>query len=98
MAIERDALLSQAKKLNMTVDELAQSPDTLAAFDKHVQKVNIAINPKHRILKYRVIPREFVPNDEVTSTMLLCRSVVLSKFDQLINEMYAAWAAQQAKK
>ena len=98
LAIERDALLSQAKKLNMTVDELAQSPDTLAAIDKHVQKVNIAINPKHRILKYRVIPREFVPNDEVTSTMLLCRSVVLSKFDQLINEMYAAWAAQQAKK
>merc|ERR1712232_782488 len=78
IAIERDALRTLAQKKNMSVDDLAASPEALALVDVHVKEVNKKLQPHLRVQKYKVIPREFsVREAEVTPTMLLNRSVLL---------------------
>jgi long-chain acyl-CoA synthetase len=96
LAIEREALASAAKRAGKTTDELAQSPETLSEIDKHVQEINKGLSDSHKVRKYRVIAREFTP-DEVTSTMLLQRSVVLAKYESLIEELYNAYHQQNKK-
>jgi long-chain acyl-CoA synthetase len=90
VAIEREALAATAKKLGKTVDELAQSPETLNEVDLHVQRVNAKLPEAQRVKKYRVIPREFSFKDsECTPTMLLNRSVVATKFAALRAEIFS---------
>jgi long-chain acyl-CoA synthetase len=89
LAIEREALAATAKKLGLTVDEVAQSPETLQEVDAHIQRVNSRLPEALRIKKYRVIPREFSSRDnECTPTMLLNRSVVATKFSNLSQELF----------
>jgi len=89
VAIEREALAATAKKLGQTVDEVAQSPETLQEVDAHIQRVNSRLPETHRIKKYRVIPREFSSRDnECTPTMLLNRAVVATKFANLSQELF----------
>ncbi len=89
VAIEREALSATAKKLGKTVDEVAQSPETLKEVDEHIHRVNAKLPESHRIKKYRVIPREFSFKDnECTPTMLLNRSVVATKFAALRAEIF----------
>ncbi len=89
IAIEREALAATAKKLGVTTDEVAQSPETLQEVEAHVQRVNARLPEALRIKKYRVIPREFSSRDnECTPTMLLNRAVVQSKFASLTQEIF----------
>ncbi|HEX6417822.1 MAG TPA: long-chain fatty acid--CoA ligase [Acidimicrobiales bacterium] len=73
-----------------TTEELAGHPLVRAEVAAAVDRVNAERAPAERIRAWRILPRELtVSGGELTPTMKVKRSVVMARFADLVEEMYA---------
>jgi long-chain acyl-CoA synthetase len=70
---------------------LATLPAVEAAIDRAVEEVNAPLAPAERIKTWRVLPRDLtVADGELTPTLKVRRSVVIDRYGDLVDEMYAS--------
>lgn len=85
--------LDQCQKLgstSRTVSEALMDPAVLNHIKKAVQESNKqAVSNASKIQKFRILPEDFsIPGGELGPTLKLKRRVVMSKYSDIINEMY----------
>lgn len=69
---------------------LATHPVVLREVEEAIERLNAGRAPAERIKAWRIIPRELtVAGGELTPTLKVKRSVVIERFDDLVDEMYA---------
>lgn len=69
---------------------LATHPVVVREVRDAVERLNAGRAPAERIKVWRILPRELtVAGGELTPTMKVKRSVVIERFDELVQEMYA---------
>ena len=70
--------------------DLSQKPEVLELLKREVERVNSRLKEKERIRKFVSLFKEFHPDDgEMTRTRKLRRSVIESRYEGLIEAMYA---------
>ncbi|MGD9975230.1 MAG: long-chain fatty acid--CoA ligase [Desulfatirhabdiaceae bacterium] len=83
-------IAGQEKIPFVKMQDLLQNPAFLAVLDRHVQEKNARLARFETIKKYCVIPHEFSQNTgELTPSLKLKRNVVMKKYQDKIESMYA---------
>lgn len=69
---------------------LATHPVVVREVEEAVERLNAGRAPAERIRAWRILPRELtVAGGELTPTSKAKRSIVIERFDELVDEMYA---------
>jgi long-chain acyl-CoA synthetase len=69
---------------------LATHPVVVREIEAAIDRVNARRAPAERVRAWRILPRELtVAGGELTPTLKVKRSVVIERFDELVEEMYA---------
>ena len=75
----------------LDVEALADDPDLRSEIDVSVQRVNAERSRIEGIKRYRILPHDFtIAGDELTPTLKVKRNVVIERWSDLVEEMYAA--------
>ncbi|MDT9591670.1 long-chain fatty acid--CoA ligase [Nocardioides zeae] len=73
----------------LSLEELSRDPEVLAQVEAGVAAGNARLNRPEQVKRFRVVPGEWLPGAELTPTSKMRRSVILDKYADLIEEMYA---------
>jgi long-chain acyl-CoA synthetase len=69
---------------------LATHPAVVREIGATIDRINASRAPAERVRSWRILPRELtVAGGELTPTLKVKRSVVIERFDELVEEMYA---------
>jgi long-chain acyl-CoA synthetase len=97
--LDEAAALDWAKRegLPQEVAELARDMRTIARLRAVVERVNATLARAESIKRFRILPRDFLQEEEeVTPTLKVRRSVIHKKYADAISEMYEPDAAEAA--
>ncbi|QNG38234.1 long-chain fatty acid--CoA ligase [Geodermatophilaceae bacterium NBWT11] len=83
-------LKARGKDTSLTVAQLRDDPDVLAALDEAVAEANKAVSHAESIRKFRVLDIDFTEtNGTLTPSLKLKRNVVLKEYSAEVEELYA---------
>jgi long-chain acyl-CoA synthetase len=75
---------------HVDLEALSGHPLVEAAMERAIERINAGHAPVERIRAWRVLPRELtVAGGELTPTLKVKRDVVIARFGDLVDEMYA---------
>lgn len=98
--IEYETVADWAQRRNLaytTFRSLTEHPDVKQLISDAVMEANEFLPEDRRVQRHRLFPRELNPDlDEVTPTRKIKRNVVLQRFEQLVEDMYASSPAKDA--
>jgi len=90
LTLDTDAI-EDAIPTHGEAEVLATHPDVEAAIERAVEELNAARAGAERIKTWRVLPRDLtVADGELTPTLKVRRSVVIDRYGDLVDEMYAS--------
>jgi long-chain acyl-CoA synthetase len=73
-----------------STEVLATHPVVVREIGAAIERINASRAPAERVRAWRILPRELtVAGGELTPTLKVKRSVVIERFDELVEEMYA---------
>lgn len=73
-----------------TLEELSTNAEVSRAIDSALQQANQHLSRVEQIKRFRIVSGDWLPGgDELTATMKLKRKAIASKYQPLIDEMYA---------
>lgn len=76
---------------HLGLEALAAHPSIERAIAESVERVNQGRAPVERVRKWRVLPRDLtIAGGELTPTLKVKRDVVIARFGDLVEEMYAS--------
>lgn len=91
--IEYETVADWAQQRNIaytTFRSLTEHPQVRELLAGAVEGANALLDDEHQVRNHRLLPRELNPDlDEVTPTRKIKRNVVLERFEELVEDMYA---------
>ncbi|HEX2028599.1 MAG TPA: long-chain fatty acid--CoA ligase [Nitriliruptorales bacterium] len=80
----------QHGKQGKSVADLTDDPDLRATIQEAVDHANAAVSRAESIREFRILPQDFtIEGGELTPTLKVKRRVVVDKYDQAIEDIYA---------
>ncbi len=83
---------SQEKGIAYTTDEaMSKNPEVIAAIEKDIKEFNKGFGNWEQVKTFKLMPAGWsIEGGELTPTLKLKRKAIMSKYEKMVNEIYAA--------